>query len=59
MTTDQIEKCGYCLNEIEGGTLIIESEKKVYFCSGGCLNSYEREKKNDRESNKKMERKTL
>jgi len=42
--TDKIEKCGYCLEDLEGGTFIIEGEKRVYLCSGGCLNNYEKEK---------------
>ena len=45
MTKDKIEKCGYCLEEIEGGTFIIKGEKKVYFCSGDCADKYELEKK--------------
>ena len=46
MIENKMEKCGYCLEEIEGGTFIIKGEKKVYFCSGKCLNSYEKEKHN-------------
>ena len=38
------EKCGYCLDDIEGGTFI-DGKKKVYFCSGKCLNNYEKGEK--------------
>lgn len=38
-----MEKCGYCMDEIEGGTFI-GNEQRIYICSGECLDAYEKEK---------------
>lgn len=40
---NEIKKCRYCMDEIKGGTFI-EGKKKVYLCSGECLDAYEKER---------------
>lgn len=36
--------CYNCLTEISGGTYTFKNNKKIYFCSGKCLDKYEENK---------------
>lgn len=40
---NKIIHCGYCFEEIEGG-VYIDGAKRIYFCSGDCVDKYEKEK---------------
>lgn len=33
--------CAICFIDIEGGTYIEKEGRKIYFCSGNCLNEFE------------------
>ena len=43
--------CNHCYEYTEGGTYIEEKGKKLYFCSGKCLEEYKKRKKEDENKN--------
>ena len=34
--------CASCFEEISGGVFIVKNKKKIYFCSGECLEEFEK-----------------